>query len=91
MSVHEHIAEHPERTRVEFHEGLVKWASVIDGIGKLLAMAESVVSLEEKRQLLDDLKIAQMNGVACVNGMQQCEIVAAQACAKLNEKWGWLL
>ena len=91
MSVALDISKHPERMRVEFHASLVKWAGVIDGIGKLLAMAESVVTLEEKRQLLDDLKTALMNGVACVNGMQVCEIEARKAAAKLQEKWGWLL
>lgn len=91
MSVALDIAKHPERMRVEFHAGLVKWAEVIDGIVKLLAMAESVVSLEEKRQLLDDLKTAHMNCVACVNGMQVCEMEARKACGKLQEKWGWLL
>lgn len=91
MSVALQIAKHPERMRGEFHAGLVKWAGVIDGIGKLLALAEGVVSLEEKRQLLDDLKTAQVNCVACVNGMQVCEIEARKAAAKLHEKWGWLL
>lgn len=89
MSVGADIEVRPERMREEFQGALVHWASMIDGIGKLLALAE--VSLEDKRRLLDDLKTAHLNAVASVNGLQCCEMTAAKAAAELQKKWGWLL
>lgn len=89
MSLSEQMKAHPERLRAEFHDGLVKWAGVIDGIGKLLAMPE--VSLEDKRELLNELKTATCNATACVNGIQICDDSAKAAMKKLSEKWGWLL
>jgi hypothetical protein len=91
MSLSQQIAAHPEQLRAEFHAGLVKWAGVIDGIGKLLAMETSLVSLEDKRQLLNELKTACCNATACVNGIQVCEISAKAAVKQLETKWGWLL
>lgn len=91
MSLTQQIAAHPEKLRAEFHAGLVKWAGIIDGIDKLLAMEPSLVTLEDKRQLLNDLKTAHCNATACVNGMQSCDLSAKAAMNKLNEKWGWLL
>ncbi|MCX6840227.1 MAG: hypothetical protein NTX35_20800 [Verrucomicrobia bacterium] len=91
MSLTQQIAKHPEHARAEFHTGLVKWAGIIDGIGKLLAMEPSLVSLEDKRQLLSELKTATCNAMACVNGIQVCELSAKASVKQLQTKWGWLL
>jgi hypothetical protein len=54
-------------------------------------MEPSLVSLEDKRQLLSELKTATCNATACVNGIQVCELSAKAASKQLQAKWGWLL
>lgn len=87
----EQIQKHPVREAEEAQAMLVKHAELMAESAALMAEPLSKVSLEDKRHLIVEMRVALMGMTACVNLQAMAEIEMKKQVRTMEEKWGWML
>lgn len=85
------IAKHPVREMDDAQEVMVQHAKLLAESAALMAEPLSVVTLEDKRHLIVEMRVALMGMTACVNLQAMAEIEMKKQVRTMEEKWGWML